>query len=104
MFIVYGILMALCTFILGMLCLPLVIFMRARRDGSWDDSNMTNMYRVFAHIATHPSDLALMVYPKSGIRPFWYINKDEFGEVVETRPTQEDKDYDSNADSNTDSN
>ena len=75
----------LALFILGMLCLPLFIFIRARRDSSWDDSNMLNIYRVIAHLATHPSDFGRMIYP-SGMKPFWYINKDEITEIVKTRP------------------
>lgn len=73
------------AFILGVLLAPMILFIRARRDDSWDDSNMTNMYRIFAHIATHPSDFGKMQY-KDGSKPFWYINKDEFKEVVKTRP------------------
>ena len=80
-----SILIALSFFILGMLCLPLIIFVRAKRDGSWDDSNMMNIYRVVAHLATHPSDFGLMQY-KDGKRPFWYINKDELSDVVDVRP------------------
>lgn len=71
--------------ILGILLAPLVIFIRARRDSAWDDSNMMNIYRIVAHLATHPSDFGKMQY-EDGKRPFWYINKDEFGEVVDTRP------------------
>lgn len=73
------------AWIIGILSCPLVVFLRARKDSSWDDSNMTNILRVFAHIATHPSDFGLMQY-KDGTRPFWYINKDEFEGVVKTRP------------------
>lgn len=73
------------AFILGVLACPLLIFLRARKDSSWDDSNMTNIYRLVAHIATHPSDFGEMMY-KDGSFPFWYINKDEFSEVVKTRP------------------
>lgn len=72
-------------FIFGLILFPLVLFIRARRDSAWDDSNMTNMYRLIAHIATHPSDFGKMQFP-NGDKPFWYINKDEITEVVKTRP------------------
>ena len=73
------------SFILALFCFPLIIFIRARRDGAWDDSNMTNIYRVMAHLATHPSDFGKMQYP-NGKKPFWYINKDELSDVVDVRP------------------
>jgi len=79
------ILIALSFFILGVLSAPLIIFLRARRDSSWDDTNMNNIFRLVAHIATHPSDFGKMKFD-DGTRPFWYINKDEFAEVVKTRP------------------
>ena len=65
--------------------MPLILFVRARRDPEWDDSNMLNIYRVVAHLATHPGDFGRMYY-KDGKRPFWYISKDELTEVVDTRP------------------
>ena len=46
---------------------------------------MTNIIRLVAHIATHPSDFGLMKYD-DGTYPFWYINKDEFRDIVKTRP------------------
>jgi hypothetical protein len=45
---------------------------------------MTNIYRVIAHLATHPSDFGRMRY-EIGRDPFWYINKDELSGVVRTR-------------------
>ena len=75
----------LVTFILGVILTPMILFIRARRDDAWDDSNMTNIYRLIAHITTHPSDFGKMQY-KDGTKPFWYINKDEFTDVTETRP------------------
>lgn len=68
----------------GFLLIPIIVFLRARRSG-WDDSNMTNILRVLAHLATHPRDFTEMYY-KDGKKPFWYLDKDEFSEVVETRP------------------
>lgn len=80
-FLVFG----LAMFILGIICCPLIIFVRAKRDGAWDDSNMMNIYRIVAHIATHPSDFGKMMY-QDGKRPFWYIDKDELSDVVDVRP------------------
>lgn len=83
----FEILGAIAIFILGMVSLPLVIFIRARRDNSWDDSNMSNIYRIVAHLATHPSDFGKMQYA-DGKRPFWYIAMDELSDVVDARPTE----------------
>lgn len=82
------ILIALGFFLLGVFSFPFLLFLRARRDRAWDDSNMANMIRVISHIATHPSDFGRMQF-EDGKKPFWYINKDEFREVVDTRPSDE---------------
>lgn len=70
---------------IGFFLIPIIIFLRARRVGGWDNSNMTNILRVLAHLATHPDDFLKFEYP-NGKKPFWYLDKDEFGEVVGTRP------------------
>ena len=75
---------ALLAFLLGLLCCPLVIFLRARKCDQWDKSNMFNIYRVVAHLATHPNDFGKMYYD-NGEKPFWYIDDDEFTDVVRTR-------------------
>jgi hypothetical protein len=75
------------SFLFGALMLPALLFLRARRDGSWDDSNIFNMYRVVAHLTTRPGDFGKMFY-EDGRRPFWYINEDEFSEVVKTSHQQ----------------
>lgn len=62
-----------------------LLFARARRCDGWDNSNMANLLRVLAHLATHPDDFAKMQYP-NGKKPFWYLDKDEFSEVVNSRP------------------
>jgi hypothetical protein len=85
-----SILIATGFFLLGVLLFPLLMFLRARRDGSWDDSNMLNMYRVVAHLTVRPGDFGKMFY-EDGRRPFWYINKDEFSEVVKSSHQQKDK-------------
>lgn len=79
-------LIALLAFLMGVLTAPLVIWLRARKDKAWDNSNMMNIYRVVAHLATHPSDFGRMRY-EDQVQPFWYINKDELSDVVKSRPT-----------------
>jgi hypothetical protein len=51
---------------------------------------MMNIYRVIAHLATHPSDFGKMQYP-DGKQPFWYINEDELSDIVDARPTKDDE-------------
>ena len=77
----------LLAFILGALCMPILIFLRARKCDQWDNSNMTNIYRIVAHLAAHPDDFGKMQY-KDGKKPFWYISKDELSDVVDSRPNQ----------------
>jgi len=72
--------------IIGFLLLPFIIYFRARRTG-WDDSNIFNVFRVLCHLALHPNDFTKMRY-EDGKYPFWYLTKDEFSEVVKTRPNE----------------
>ena len=81
------ILIAFSFFILGIISFPFLAFIRARRDDNWDDSNVTNMIRLISHVIAHPSDFAKMRY-EDGKKPFWYINKDEFSDIVDSRPTK----------------
>jgi len=81
------ILAAFAFWLIGVFSFPFLVFIRARRDSRWDDSNITNMLRLLSHIVAHPSDFGKMQY-EDGSKPFWYINKDEFGEVVKTRPNK----------------
>lgn len=78
------------SIILGVLLCPIVIFLRARKCDQWDSSNMTNILRVFSHLATHPDDFAKMQYP-DGKKPFWYLSGDEFTDIVKTRPNKKDE-------------
>jgi len=71
--------------VFGIILCPFILFIRARRDKHWDDSNMTNIFRLVAHIATHPGDFGEMYYA-DGRKPFWYIAGDEFADIVQTRP------------------
>jgi len=54
------VLLLLATWVFGIFCGPFIIFLRARKDNAWDDSNMLNIFRLVAPIATHPSDFGKM--------------------------------------------
>jgi len=70
--------------IIGILLVPLIIYLRARNTG-WDDSNIFNVFRVLCHLALHPDDFTKMQY-EDGKKPFWYLTEDEFSNIVKTRP------------------
>jgi len=70
--------------IIGILLVPLIIYLRARNTG-WDDSNIFNVFRVLCHLALHPDDFTKMQY-EDGKKPFWYLTEDEFSDIVKTRP------------------
>lgn len=74
--------------LIGILVVPLVIYLRATHTG-WDDSNIFNVFRVLCHLALHPDDFTKMQYP-DGKKPFWYLTKDEFSKVVNSRPDEEE--------------
>lgn len=71
--------------IIGVILFPIGIFLRAKKSG-WDDSNI---FHVLFHLALHPDDFTKMYY-KDGNKPFWYLTKDEFSEVLRIRPTSDD--------------
>ncbi len=75
------------AFMLGILACPIVIFLRARKCDQWDSSNITNIFRVIAHLAAHPDDFAKFRY-EDGKRPFWYLDSDEFADIVKSRPKE----------------
>ena len=66
-----------------------------------DDSNATNPVRALNHFVLHPIDYRKMFYlPDHYLiritealpdlvlhRPLWYMDKDEYSEVVKTRPS-----------------
>nr|DAT18933.1 MAG TPA: hypothetical protein [Caudoviricetes sp.] len=83
-------LICILSLILGIFLCPIVIFLRARKCDQWDNSNVTNILRVFSHLATHPDDFAKFQY-ENGKKPFWYLDKDEFTDVVQTRPKEDEK-------------
>ncbi len=66
------------------------ILWRMMRNDGWDDSNITNALRLLAHVTLHAEDFGKMWYVTEFDvpykKPFWYVNKDELSEVVETRP------------------
>ena len=70
-------------FLLGVILMPALIWLRARRNEEWDDSNIFNVYRIIAHLMTRPGDFAKMYY-EDGKRPFWYVSEDEISDVVKT--------------------
>ena len=72
--------------ILGVILIPIIIYIRATHSG-WDDSNVFNVLRLICHLALHPSDFLRMRY-EDGKNPFWYLTKDEFSEVVDSRPNK----------------
>ena len=70
--------------IIGILLVPIMIYLRAKNTG-WDDSNIFNVFRVLCHLALHPDDFTKMQY-EDGKKPFWYLTEDEFSDIVKTRP------------------
>lgn len=84
---IYALLLIL-GLLLGIAVVPLVIYLRAIHTG-WDDSNFFNVLRVLCHLAMHPKDFTKMQY-SDGKKPFWYLVKDEFSEVVNSRPNEEE--------------
>lgn len=54
--------------IIGILLVPLIIYLRARNTG-WDDGNIFNVFKVLCHLALHPDDFTKMQY-EDGKKPF----------------------------------
>ena len=53
------VLLFILALIIGVLLVPIVIYLRATNTG-WDDSNIFNEYRELHHIALHPNDFVKM--------------------------------------------
>lgn len=81
---IISLLLVLLGCILGFFLLPIIIYLRGRKNG-WDDSNIFNVFHILCHLALHPNDFNEMYY-KDGSKPFWYLTKDEFSEVIKCRP------------------
>ena len=79
------------SFFFGVFSLLAYILWRMMRSDGWDDSNITNALRLLSHVVLHPEDFGKMYYlgPDGlpGKRPFWYVDKDELSEVVNSRPS-----------------
>jgi len=81
----------------------IIFYMLSRMVGSdgWDDSNITNGLRLLSHVTLHPEDFARMYYltrtqmdllranGHEPDKPFWYLDGDEFADIVKSRPTDE---------------
>ena len=73
----------------GMQVLLAYMVIRMLRSDGWDKSNVTNALRVLSHIVAHPEDCARFWYVVDATafsRPFWYIDADEFADIVQSRP------------------
>lgn len=87
-------------FITGFIACVFYIVWRMMRNDGWDDSNLTNGFRLLSHVSIHSEDFSKMFYlteeqlkllednghDMSDARPFWYVDQDEFEGVVKTRP------------------
>lgn len=82
--------MMLFGFVMGVFSLLFYILWRMMRSDGWDKSNITNAIRLLSHVTLHPEDFGKLWYlgpdglPKK--RPFWYVDKDELSQVVDSRP------------------
>lgn len=72
--------------LLGVLSVPIIIYLRGRNSG-WDDSNIFGVFHILCHLALHPNDFTKMQY-EDGKKPFYYLTKDEFSEVLDIRPNK----------------
>lgn len=61
---------------------------RALRSGHWDSSNLFNVLRLIAFVATHPEVFPYLIDGRDSSQPFWYLPHDEFKGVVRTVPAQ----------------
>jgi len=78
------------SFFGGVVTLLAFILWRMMRNEGWDDSNITNALRLLAHVTLHAEDFGGMYYLDENSlpvgRPFWYVDRDELSEVVQSRP------------------
>ena len=88
----------LAVFLLGMISTYVIMVARMMRNRRADDSNLNNPSRVLNQFIIHEHDFMEMYYlteaemdilNRSGFDPrlaFWYWDKDEYADVVKTRP------------------
>jgi len=88
------------SFVAGIFIILAYMISRMLSSDGWDKSNIMNALRVLSHVVMHPNDLTEMYYITPDqrdeiatkfpamivVKPFWYIDKDEFEGVVKTRP------------------
>jgi len=98
MTVVTVLILVIVSIVFGVLAALGYMVWRMLRSEGWDTSNMTNALRLISHTVLHAEDFTKMYYldkdaldilTESGVtprKPFWYIDKDELSEVVETRP------------------
>ena len=95
------ILILLAGMVVGVVGLLGYMVHRMMSNEGWDDSNITNALRLLSHVVMHPQEFERMFYidkdqweaiagyspilASSLRRPFWYVDKDELSEVVDTR-------------------
>lgn len=77
---------AVLFFILGVVAVFAYTFYRGRKK-TWDDSNIINCVRFLSHCILHSDDFPKMRY-SDGSKPFWYLTRNEFSEVVKSRPRE----------------
>ena len=89
------ILIAVMGWAVGVISLLGYLLYRMMKNPGWDDSNITNALRLLSHVTLHPEDFGMMWYLKWNEehthlvpekRPFWYVDQDELGQVVQARP------------------
>lgn len=79
----------LAGWLLGFVTFVGYLTFRALRSGEWDTSNVFNVLRLVAFVATHPEVFPYLYdsrHPSTYKQrwPFWYLRKDEFKGVVQT--------------------
>lgn len=88
------------SFFAGVLAMYALMIYKIWQNDDADDSNVTNPVRVLNHLILHRFDFLRMFYLSDRqlleitkafpdwtlSRPFWYWDKDEYSEVVRTRP------------------
>ncbi len=94
------VILGLILFIAGFIACVMYIVARMMKSIG-DDSNMNNALRLLSQATIHPDDFGRMYYLTHAQmallrnnghdpdRPGWYVDGDEFADVVKTRPTED---------------